>query len=248
MITPSVSFNSTVSTSPVCPSGYTCLTSTTGVPTPPSVTSISPTSGSLGSWISVSGNGFSSPSTDIIFQGNGTTEKVSPNTLSSNTIGLYVPSDLSLGTYTISAENLGSGWTSSNGSSVSFTITPAQQIMCPAGYMCGQPGTTPTLPTTISCPTGYICTPPGSNVSCPSGYECTNVTANCPAGYTCDTTSPVVINPVTPTCSARFTCISSPGTPQNGNCPAGFVCSVPPVATSTCPTGFTCTTASTTNP
>lgn len=244
-----------------CPSGYTCSTATLGVPTPPSLISLSVSSGAPGSWISVYGSGFSSPSTVIVFNGNGFSQQVSPNSLSSTAISLYVPSDLSLGTYSISAANLGNGWTSSSANSLSFTITSVQQTTCPAGYTCNT-NTSPVTPPAVVCPTGYTCSSaPGSpqNGNCPAGYTCSSTNpvttcptgytctsnpgapqiGNCPAGYTCYISVPTII------CPSGYTCTSTPGTPQNGNCPADYICSVP---VTTCPVGFTCSTASSTNP
>lgn len=273
-ITPAVPTTPTIPTTVTCPVNWTCSASSGSQNiSAPTITSISPTSAPLGGMIVVNGSGFVSPSTALVFNGNGTSQQVSPNSISSNgtVINAYVPSDLSAGTYTVSAENIGSGWTAVSANSVSLTICPTgytcstgttptltppltPPFTCPTGYTCST-GPVSTPPTTTTCPAGYTCTStPGTsqNGNCPAGWTCstnplpvTTLVTSCPTGYTCSTTPTII-------CPAGYTCSSAPGTPQNGNCPAGFTCSIPvttnpPQTGTSCPVGFICSTASTTN-
>ena len=242
---------STAPVAPVCPTGYTCSPVTTQNPSAPTLSSVSPTSATQGSSITVYGSGFSSPSTVITFNGNGKSQQVSPASISSGgtVITATVPSDLGVGTYSITVANVSYGWTASSVNSISFTIINQPTSVCPAGYTCSQTPiiTTPIVatPVTSVCPSGYTCNQVTTSptATCPAGYTCnptpgTAQLGNCPAGYTCTIGNWTVSNASQQTtCPAGYTCTSTPGTPQNGNCPAGYTCSVP---VTTCPAGYTC--------
>ncbi len=179
-----------------CPAGFICRPASSQNPTAPALSYISPTSAPLGGWITIYGSGFSSPSTAVIFYGNGTSQQVSPNSISSDgtTINVVVPSDLSAGTYRITVANLGNGLTSESGNGATLNI-------CPIGYTCSTGQVTSTSPAMPQCPAGYSCwstqgTPQSGN--CPAGFTCSNTnttattpTAVCPSGFTCNTTNPV---------------------------------------------------------
>ena len=155
--------------STTCPVGQICATPVN--PVQPTITSVSPTTASIGQWITVYGTNFSSPSSLIAFRGPGSSENVSPNSVSSDgsQMSVIVPHDLSTGSYSLTINNVGNNQTLSSNSSVYLSVVSS---------------------VSNTCPTGYSCFPVGQNPTCQAGYTCTPVTVNCPQGFTCYTNQP----------------------------------------------------------
>ncbi|MDE2037656.1 MAG: PKD domain-containing protein [Patescibacteria group bacterium] len=145
--------------------------------------------------------------------------------------GIYIPSDIPNGTYSLTVYLAASGSTT-GGSEKVPTLAAAN-----SGMFTVTSGTTVNQ-ASVTCPGGYICVVNGQTLSCPSGYACSYASYNCPSGYVCYTynkpySSPAPAPTPSPSPAKTVTTVTNPSpTPTPTPTPTTTTTSTKPSPTS----------------